>query len=319
MWALSRIALLTTTLSACSILAPSDDELLGGSKSDASIGTGGVAGSSGVGANAGAAGAAGSAGSAGSGNASSGGTAGSGGAAGSSGANTGGTNTGGASTGGTGGASTGGTGGASTGGTGGVATGGTGGTASGGTGGGTGGVSTVGCSDGSREAFKIVSQWPNVAGCDGGWTVPGVLSAVSMNPACNRNAGNSSSNPAGSGCSVADLCAPGWEVCPDRNTFDNKSPTGCALDFNTSLYLVRQGMSSFGTGCSFATSANNIIGCGQDLGNQPASSCSPLNTYMTLSACNADPFWNCGNDATNEGQNVVKSGPGHGGVICCKE
>lgn len=309
MWAPSRIALLATTLSACSILAPSDDELLGGSKADASIGTGGVAGSSGVGAHAGAAGAAGSGG------ASSGGTAGSGGAAGGSGANTGGTNTGGTNTGG---ASSGGSGGASTGGTGGVASGGTGGTPSGGTGGGTGGVSTVGCSDGTREAFKIVSQWPNVAGCDGGWTVPGVLSAASMNPACNRNAGNSSSNPAGSGCSVADLCAPGWEVC-DRNTFDNKSPTGCALDFSTSLYLVRQGMSSFGTGCSFATTANNIIGCGQDLGLQPSSSCSPLNAYMTLNACNADPFWNCGTDATNEGQNVVKSGPVHGGVICCKE
>ncbi|HMR10887.1 MAG TPA: hypothetical protein PKA88_34150, partial [Polyangiaceae bacterium] len=62
MWAPSRIALLATTLSACSILAPSDDELLGGSKADASIGTGGVAGSSGVGAHAGAAGAAGSGG-----------------------------------------------------------------------------------------------------------------------------------------------------------------------------------------------------------------------------------------------------------------
>src|SRR5581483_6256255 len=35
-------------------------------------------------------------------------------------------------------------------------------------------VSSIGCSDGTREAFISMNTHPNIAGCSGGWSVPGV-------------------------------------------------------------------------------------------------------------------------------------------------
>ena len=54
---------------------------------------------------------------------------------------------------------------------------------------------------------------PNIAGCAGGFDVPGVTTAASMQPNCGRISGNSSINPQGTGCSVEDLCSEGWHVC----------------------------------------------------------------------------------------------------------
>ena len=54
-------------------------------------------------------------------------------------------------------------------------------------------VSTAGCSDGTREGFTDVAKFPRIAGCSGGFSVPGVL--VTLAPACARIAGNSSPNP----------------------------------------------------------------------------------------------------------------------------
>jgi len=34
---------------------------------------------------------------------------------------------------------------------------------------------TVGCSDGTREGFHDMANWPNIAGCAGGWTSSGLL------------------------------------------------------------------------------------------------------------------------------------------------
>ena len=74
-------------------------------------------------------------------------------------------------------------------------------------------VSLPGCADGTREAFVNVVRFPSIAGCAGGWTVPGVLTPASMLPACARAAGNSGLRPNGAGCTVEDLCALGWHVC----------------------------------------------------------------------------------------------------------
>src|SRR4051794_38795283 len=34
---------------------------------------------------------------------------------------------------------------------------------------------TVGCADGTREAFVSLDDWRNIAGCAGAWSVPGLL------------------------------------------------------------------------------------------------------------------------------------------------
>ena len=35
-----------------------------------------------------------------------------------------------------------------------------------------------GCSDGTREGFLPAGSFPDIAGCSGGWSVPGILSGV---------------------------------------------------------------------------------------------------------------------------------------------
>ncbi len=297
--------IVVSTLGGCSILAPSDDDLLGGSgAADASAG--GASGSAGSGGLAGAAAGSGTGGSAGGGGAA--GTAGSGGAAGSRGGAAG---AGGVSA--TGGAA------GTTGGT--SATGGSGGAATGGTGGGTGGTSATGCSDGTRETFKSETLYKDVAGCSGAWTVPGVLSGSSMTPACNRAAGNTGANPTGIGCSVADLCAQGWDVCAGKNELGSKSPSGCAADANNGLWIVREAMDTFATSCGLggANQQNNVVGCGQGVGSPTPGSCAPLNRYFVIAECSGTPGWDCGSDPLAEALNVTKDSSQFGGVICCKE
>src|SRR5581483_11504118 len=92
---------------------------------------------------------------------------------------------------------------------------------------GTGGISVIGCSDGSREAFVSVKDFPSIAGCAGGWSVPGVISTASMTPACGLAAGNDGDRPAGNSCSVADLCAVGWHVCGGATELASQNVT-CA-------------------------------------------------------------------------------------------
>jgi hypothetical protein len=66
--------------------------------------------------------------------------------------------------------------------------------------------STVGCSDGTREAFADRDRYPTIAGCAAQWPSSS-LRAAAVGPAC----GNSLNRPS---CSApADACAQGWHVC----------------------------------------------------------------------------------------------------------
>src|SRR5262245_43793563 len=84
----------------------------------------------------------------------------------------------------------------------------------------------VGCADGTREAYVDEQAFPDVAGCSGGFQVPGVTTPESQAPQCDRMAGNDGSNAVGSGCSVADLCAEGWRVCESADDLGMSSSTG---------------------------------------------------------------------------------------------
>lgn len=228
-----------------------------------------------------------------------------------------GSSTGGAAGSGTGGA-TGGSGGA-TGGTGGIgATGGI-----GGVGGVGGSVNVTGCSDGTREAFKSLVGYPSLAGCSGGWSVPGVATTASFSPTCGRISGNTSVNPTGNGCSVEDLCAEGWHVCASRSEVSQKSGAtapGCATDATNAVWITRQAQTNTGS-CANPPAVNNVVGCGSGFGFYPGSGCSPLNRGLRYSDCEANPPWSCGSQtqgAFEEANIVVKKGPDHGGVICCK-
>lgn len=63
----------------------------------------------------------------------------------------------------------------------------------------------TGCSDGTREWFIDRTLYPDIAGCSGGFSVPGIASnnvGVTNRP-CASVAGNDSPNPIGTGCSAA--------------------------------------------------------------------------------------------------------------------
>ena len=103
---------------------------------------------------------------------------------------------------------------------------------------------TAGCSDGSREGYLDLAGFPNIAGCGGAWTIPGIANfapafapacpSLAVNdtrtPACGRQAGDDSANPSGNDCNAEDLCAEGWHICLGVNDLKEATPTpttGC--------------------------------------------------------------------------------------------
>jgi hypothetical protein len=183
-----------------------------------------------------------------------------------------------------------------------------------GTGGG-GGVSPVGCSDGAREGFTDMTVHPTIAGCSGGFSVPGVATA----PACGRFSGNDSTNPTGVGCSIGDLCAAGWHVCTGPADVAAHSANGCTdAATATGLFFATQTLSSGSALCD-GGGHNDIFGCGS-LGAVPDPvTCTPLDRFSSdLCAALAAP-WVCGTDNINESKDVTKTGPDAGGAICCTD
>ncbi len=198
----------------------------------------------------------------------------------------------------------------------------------------------VGCADGEREGFVDTAVWPDLAACAGAWSVGGVVSAL-LTQTCGGEGGDDFADPTGAGCNVSDLCAQGWHVCASAAEVGSRSITGCegaAPDpIEPVLFIARQsgtGCGQCATGTSTGGACNNpssclsgceasvflsndVFGCGS-LGASPHSSCAPLDAF-SHNNCNALlPPWAC-SGSTVEAANVVKSGPEHGGVLCCRD
>lgn len=193
----------------------------------------------------------------------------------------------------------------------------------------------------TREGFGSMNLFPYIAACDGAWH----KDILDIAASCNRQAGNTGLNPSGTGCTVSDLCAPGWHVCFGKDDVVLKNPGGCAgvMDRATSPVFFTSQMSSVGAfQCSTAQDAtNDLFGCG-DLGCDFTSNptvqtmCAPLvmsshnlckglrNDLGCGDWCNhlgkfpLPNTWSCGNDGANEALNVTKTLAGtQGGVLCC--
>lgn len=195
-----------------------------------------------------------------------------------------------------------------------------------------------GCADGTREGFVNAATHPLIAGCSGGWSVPGLIATLA--PACNHVAGNTSPNPSGAGCSVADLCAPGFHVCTGPNDVAAHSPSACAgaapgpgLFFvtrqsSTGCKACALGMSTDPntcTGCSCAggcaqtaLTANDLFGCGS-LGAILDNECGILDRFSNNLCSSLGPPWSCGADGCNEANAVTKGSSAAGGVLCCAD
>ncbi len=183
---------------------------------------------------------------------------------------------------------------------------------------------TAGCSDGTREAFGDAMRFSAIAACSGGFAIAGTASGGSAMPQCNRNAGNTSSNPAGAGCSIEDLCAAGWHVCRSQGDVAMSLPMGtttCATSDAIAMgfWLTRQTTNLMFQCTGTTGSQNNVVGCSAgNMGRLADMTCPPLTHTMTFVECNALAPWQC--DPTQpdrEALTISKSGPGAGGVMCC--
>jgi hypothetical protein len=175
----------------------------------------------------------------------------------------------------------------------------------------------TGCADGTREGFTGAGS---VAACSGGWSVPGVKSAGSLVPACGRKSGDDSANPTGAGCSVEDLCAPGWHVC--ESAAEVAASAGVAnacttASYDATTFFVTRQSGSGSANCN-ATGVNDLFGCG-NLGTPPNSSCSPLNRFSNDGCGALGVPWSCGGSSNQEAFNVTKTDPAKGGAMCCRK
>jgi hypothetical protein len=189
-------------------------------------------------------------------------------------------------------------------------------------------VTSVGCADETREGFKDMAKYPRVAACAGAWQIAGLITPSSLAPQCGRQAGNNAANLAGTGCSVADLCAEGWHVCESAHEVQMTAQT-CADALGTTtgplFFVTRQrgagtggGVTCDGTG---QTGTNNVYGCG-NFGSMADNACAPFTRMLRDADCQANPPWTCVNGpidySVSELADITKPGASRGGVLCCR-
>ncbi len=180
----------------------------------------------------------------------------------------------------------------------------------------------IGCSDGEREGFLDAGYHKNIAGCSGGWSIPGVKDTFL--PACGRKAGDDSANPEGIGCNVADLCIQGWHVCASAMDVAESSQDqekGCAgvdKDVTGEIFFTSRQSGPGGFQCD-SVNFDDLYGCG-NIGYSPVhESCKPLDRASN-DLCNAlGPPWHCGTDGKREALNITKLAAERGGVLCCRD
>ena len=185
----------------------------------------------------------------------------------------------------------------------------------------------VGCSDGSAEVL-IADR--GLAGCDGAWSIPGVVSATE--PACDRAAGNDGTRSSGEGCAAADLCADGWHVCQDADEVSARGGDSACEAFaappdpegtTAFIYLSRQRATGDDPAClpdGSEEAIDDAWGCGTR--GLEAPDCRPLDRHLALEVegGGCESPWSCGEDPRAEGQNVTKLEPSQGGgVLCCSD
>ncbi len=181
-------------------------------------------------------------------------------------------------------------------------------------GGTTGEPSPTGCADGFRDALLDEMQYPDIAACAGGFWVSGVHDQV---PMCDRQAGNDGPVPDGMGCSIEDLCGFGWHVCVSRDEVVAGGLGDCDAElWNTQFFAT--GQSGEGANTCADTGTNDVYGCG-DIGSTDIFDCEPLNRGTGNLCAELSGPWACDADAFDEASFIVKTGPSHGGALCCRD
>lgn len=180
-----------------------------------------------------------------------------------------------------------------------------------------GGCSPIGCSDGLREGFVSVDDYPEIAACAGGFGVAGILWSE---PMCTRRAGDDSSNPNGTGCSLSDLCAEGWRPCASpAEVRDRTDDRGCEVEWPAGSFFAAAVSGAGSNRCGIGE--DDFFGCGSAGRSPDRGTCAPLNRSSGEKCRDIPPPWQCEDRGVtsqfDEAVRAVKSGPAAGGVLCC--
>jgi hypothetical protein len=238
-------------------------------------------------------------------------------------------------------------------------------------------INKMGCSDNTREGYVDASKFPGLASCAGAWTIAGVnfhhpkpantlcpkisedLIHNTLAPACERKAGNNNTNKSGSGCNVADMCAPGWHVCRGKDDVGVHKPASFSDKLfwdwgvnelcegsgdNTNCYsrkaffITRQEAGGHGCGDSPGLT-NDVHGIGNGAFDNKAINPATGKTYDRGSCGLLNQFsGNWCSEARGVGYNecrfslddkvdaglcepylIVSTKPENGGVLCCRD
>lgn len=218
-------------------------------------------------------------------------------------------------------------------------------------------VCPEGCADGQREGFLDHKTYPDIAGCSGGWSIPGIHTHhpgkapacpnIKTYPTtkthCQRRAGDDSQNPQGKGCSVEDLCAAGWHVCKGAADLKASSPTGCkgvTTSSSPSLFFASRQSSTGCAACTTGTStqskcnstscksgcqqtaktSNDVFGCGNFGDIVQHNACKPFDRFSGNNCLSiAQGGWSCpASQGLCEAYTLVKKSSAFGGVLCCR-
>jgi len=181
-----------------------------------------------------------------------------------------------------------------------------------------GGCSPVGCADNSREGFRSTTTYSEIAACAGGFQIAGLFG---VEVSCDRNAGNTSTNPSGAGCSAEDMCAEGWRLCASPDEVRDRTSGGTLPDDfeSNAFYAAKVSGPADDTVCGMGT--NDFYGVGTVGDGADRGTCAPL-TRSSGDACGDLPSpWDCGDYPGiwqyDEATQVTKPGATGGGVLCC--
>lgn len=172
----------------------------------------------------------------------------------------------------------------------------------------------VGCADGEREALLDDVAYPDIAACNGSWSIPGVLGGTTF---CDHAGGDDGPILDGMGCAIDDLCAEGWHLCASAAEVAGAGVADCdALEWDGSFYATAQsGVSNDACG---PNGTNDVFGCG-DIGYTAISGCGALNRSTGNLCGNLPDPWDCDVASDSEAEFLVKEMPELGGALCCRD
>jgi hypothetical protein len=205
-------------------------------------------------------------------------------------------------------------------------------------------IGDVGCADGAREALVDKAMFPNIAGCAGAWTVPGIFPyalRTSKVAACATNGDDMEAPGPGTDCSAADLCAAGWHICKGGEIGPRTGGKACAAltpgEYESGFYSA----SISGPGCYICAPitgsitdpaqckpdsckadcrerddlTNDLFGCG--ISTVQNSTCEVIGSVGDKCGAVDSMVWKCPS-SVNEGKDVTKIASKNGGVLCCR-